>query len=494
MSRRNRSHPKRATKSARQCRNSDRPTNGQSLGALLEWFLPNDQIFAKVKFHGNTAWKPVHLVRLALCWAWSGARYVTDGFTEALEYNQTISGDSSLSTYQGFMKALVTWTSRFVDLLFPLLQKRMEEIGGRFWRIHGWVPIAFDGSRSTAPRTEKNEKAFCAANYGKGKTARYRKKKTKGMRRTQIEKNKPQPQAPQAWITLLWHMGLRLPCMWRLGPSNSSERDHVLEMLNGGCFAAMTLFCGDAGFIGYPLWSKIVQRNADFLVRVGANVNLLKDYANFSRLSKGLVLCWPKTAMAAKQPPLRLRLVKARIGKTKVWLLTSVLDPADLTQKHMIQLYKMRWGIEIEFRGLKQTLDCAKLCCHNDQRLLAELHWSLMAMAVAELFALKEQLSRKRPRSCREQQPPDPAKRSLANTMRAIRQGLRKCKEVPEPEKDIRTLLRDAVTDSYERNSSKRSRYRPRNPDKKPLGDPKLRQLTAAEKKKLRELREATAV
>ena len=63
-----------------------------------------------------------------------------------------------------------------------------------------------------------NERAFCAKDYGKGKTAKYRKKKTKGMRRKKNEKNKPQPQEPQAWITLLWHMGLRLPWMWRWGP------------------------------------------------------------------------------------------------------------------------------------------------------------------------------------------------------------------------------------------------------------------------------------
>ncbi len=38
------------------------------------------------------------------------------------------------------------------------------------------------------------------------------------------------------------------------------------------------------------------------------------------------------------------------------------------------------------------------------------------------------------------------------------------------------------MTDGYTRSSSKRARYRPVNPDKKPLGDPKLRVLTAEEK------------
>src|SRR5262249_59135216 len=142
----------------------------------------------------------------------------------------------------------------------------------------GWVPIAFDGSRSTAPRTKSNEQAFCAAHYGKGKTARYRKKKTKGMRRKKNQRNPAQPQEPQTWITLLWHMGLRLPWSWRLGPSDSSERAHVMDMLRTEAFPPHTLFCGDAGFCGYPLWACVLAQHRHFLVRVGSNVGLLHHH------------------------------------------------------------------------------------------------------------------------------------------------------------------------------------------------------------------------
>jgi len=493
MSQGKRSPRKRAEKREQQRGNSHRTTNKESLAALLEWFLPNDDIFAKLKFHGNTRWLPGSLLCLALYWSWSESRNLTDAFTEALGYCRTISACSPLSTYQGFMGAMVRWSPTFINLLCPLLHERMREIGGKFWQIDGWVPIAFDGSRSTAPRTKSNEDAFCAANYGKGKTARYRKKKSKGMRRKKNQKNKAQPQQPQAWITMMWHMGLRLPWMWRLGPSNSSERAHVMEMVSAGKFPKNTLFCGDAGFVGYPLWCAILRRGTHFLVRVGANVSLLTESVDYCLQKDGIVLCWPKAMMRANQPPLRLRLVKARIGKTTVWLLTSVLDPDDLTPQQMIKLYKMRWGIEVEFRGLKQTLDRATLRCRNDQRLLVELNWSIMAMAVAELFALKEQLSNKRSSSIKDQKPPDPVKRSLANTMRAIRYCLRNLNEVPPPGQDLAARLRLAVTDSYLRNAPKRARYRPPNPDKKPLGDPQLRKLTAAEKKKLGELTEKLA-
>jgi hypothetical protein len=362
----------------------------------------------------------------------------------------------------------------------------MQEIAGNMWGSGGWVLIAFDGSRSTAPRSESNEKALCAPNYGRGKTAKYRKKKSKGMRRKKNEENKPQPQEPQAWITMLWHMSLRLPWMWKLGPSNSSERAHVMQMISAGEFLKNTLFCGDAGFVGYPLWANIAGQGLYFLVRVGANVNLLAETAGcVIRRNKGMVFCWPLAAQQKNLPPLRLRLVKVRIGRRWMWMLTNILEPSRLTTEQIVKFYKMRWGIEVEFRGLKQTLDRSKLRCRNSDRLLAELNWSILAMTVAELFALKEQLASTPSKSTAAKPKRDPKKRSLANTMRAIRHCLTHLKDVPKPDEDIQSQLRRAVTDSYVRTASKRARYHPPNPDKKPLGDPKIRKLTATERKRL---------
>jgi DDE family transposase len=461
-------------------------TNADQFRELQNWLLPNNGIFANFKRHGNTSWLPCSLVWLALCWSWSQAKNVTDCFTHAVECCQLIAGESALSTYQGFMGALVRSTDPILSVLWPVLHIRMQEIAGNLWRIGGWAPIAFDGSRSTAPRSESNEEALCARNYGRGKTAKYRKKKSKGMRRKKNEKNKPQPQEPQAWITMLWHMSLRLPWKWKLGPSNSSERAHVMEMVGEGGFQKNTLFCGDAGFVGFPLWAKIVGEGMYFLVRVGANVKLLTESTDCRVIIRnGLVLCWPLAAQKDGLPPLRLRLVRVQIGAQRMWMLTNVLDSSLLSSKQIVDLYKMRWGIEVEFRGLKQTLDHSTLRCRKSERVIAELNWSIMAMAIAELFALKEQLARSPSESRVKKLPRDPKKRSLANTVRAIRHALTHLKDVPELGEDIRSRLRHAVTDSYVRKSSKRARYRPPNPDKKPLGDPVIRTLSATEKKKL---------
>ena len=461
-------------------------SNADELRVLQRWLLPNNGIFASLRFHGNTGWLPSSLVWLALCWSWSESKNVTDAFTQAAEWCELMGGNAALTTYQGFMGAVVQWTDKFLSVLWPLIHQRMRDVAGNLYMVHGWVPIAFDGSRSTAPRTESNEEAFCAANYGNGTTAKYRKKKSKGMRRTKNEKSKAQPQEPQAWITMLWHMSLRLPWMWKLGPSNSSERGHVMDMLREKIFSIETLFCGDAGFVGYPLWARIAGLDMHFLVRVGANVKLLIERKDcIIKRRKGYVLCWPLTAQQAKLPPLRLRLVQVRIGRQRMWMLTNVLKRSRLTPKMMVNFYKMRWGIEVEFRGLKQTLDRSKLRCKNAQRLLAELNWSIMAMAVAEIFALKEQIAPAASKSSVKNLPPDPKKRSLANTIRALRHCLTHLQDIPELGENLRSKLRGAVTDSYVRKSSKRARYHPPNPDKKKLGDPEIRKLTLKEQENL---------
>jgi hypothetical protein len=369
-----------------------------------------------------------------------------------------------------------------------------EEVAGPFWRDGKWVLMGFDGSRATTPRTVSNEKEFCAPDYGKGKTAKYRKKKTKGMRRRKNEKNKPQPQAPQVWITMMWHMGLRLPWTWRLGPSNSSERRHVMEILEEEKFPENTLFCGDAGFVGYDFWKSILDTGGNFLVRVGGNVNLLSEKMDIKRLGGGLVLCWPKGKMASGAEPLRLRLVRVKVGKTKMWMLTSVLDRKKLPHKKIIKYYKMRWGIEVEYRGLKQTIDRRNLRCRNSNRVYVELDWSIRAMACAELIALREQIPSDHERHTQPQQDYDTKDRSLANAMRALRTCMRNLHKYADSSSDLLSQLSEALVQKYNNRTDKKARYRPKNPDKKPMGEPTIRKLNCEERRKLREFDERTAV
>lgn len=432
------------------------------LQEAIDWLLATS-MFRNCKLHGNTTWTPFALCVQALLWVWSSEECLTGAFKQAKSQSQKLIGTVAVKTFQGLAAALLTWTPTFMVELQVQFHELIAEIGGTHFRMGRWLAIAADGSRSTTPRSRSNEKAFCARNYGKGQTAKYRKKKTKGMRRRQNKKNKPQPPAPQIWITLMWHMGMGVPWCWKLGPSNSSERQHVMDLLEVGHFAKDTLFVADAGFVGYDFWNAILKQGHHFLVRVGANVRLLQDLGYRTEKKNGIVYCWPQEARRMQLPPLKLRLVECLVGKKKMSLLTSVLDREELTHKEIEKLYKRRWGVELEFRCLKQTFDRRKLRSKNSERALVEMEWSVLGMAVIELFALKEQL--RRPQA-------DPHQLSFAQSLDAIRTSLQQLGD-PDPDTpDIQTALRGAKIDGYERKAAKSARYKANTKTKPSCGHP----------------------
>lgn len=470
-----------ATRIRNRIKEQKQVTRRAQFSDLINFALPPGALFSKKQFHGNIKWVPEQLAAQSLIWSWQDTKHVTDAFEKTMEVCGRLRLKSVAKTYTAFINALSRYRETLCEGLRLRRQALAEQIGGRYFRTDNWVLMGFDGSRATAPRSIANENAFCAPNYGFGSQAKYGKKKSKGLRRKRNEAQKVEPQEPQVWITMMWHMGLRLPWTWRLGPSNSSERRHVQEILEQEEFAKDTLFCGDAGFVGYPLWSSILAEGADFLVRVGGNTSLLTEQADIRKLGGGIVLCWPKNRVKSGDPPIRLRLVHIKIGKTKMWMLTSVLDNRKLTRSQIVAYYKLRWLIEVEFRGLKQTIDKRKLRCRNNHRLLAELDWSLQGMAYAELLALHAQV----PKARRAKKEFNSRDRSLANGLRVLRRQMRNLDQLASPGSLLRDLS-DAVVQRYNNRTDKRARYRPKNPDVISLADPKIRKLTAEEKMKLR--------
>jgi hypothetical protein len=450
-------------------------SNGDALRRALDGILKSG-IFEDLSFHGNTKWQPVQLVALALLWVWSSKTALTDAFSDAHRWSTKLFGKAALTTYQGLAGALATWTPALMPLLWDRIHRLMEQANAEHWRIGKWLALGVDGSRDDTPRSRANEARFCAKNFGKGKTAKYRKKKSKGMRRKRNRKSPPHPVKPQVWITLLWHMGLRLPWSWKLGPSDSSERLHLMQILTERSFPKNTLFCGDAGFVGYDFWKAIIDGGHDFLMRVGGNVRLLTDLGHV-RQRKDLVYCWPNQAMRKKQPPLVLRLLKFRKGRKFIYLVTTVLDERSLSGRVAEELYRQRWGIEVQFRSLKQTFGRCKLRSHNPDRALIEMEWSLLGLTVIQLWAITEQ--RKAGLL--------PEQLSVAQAIRAVRQCLDELGEHPTPGKSLRALLQQATLDDYVRSGKKEARYKPKTRDKPSAGKPIVKLASSRHKLQLQQ-------
>lgn len=454
--------------SRKTARKAPRPINGETLRAAVAWVV-DQQIFAHLKKHGNTTWQVVDLILLAVVWVWSNDATLTGSFAEAHRWSLDVLGRAAVSTYQGLMKALVTWTGSWLPLLWERLHQLMEEQGGKHWRVGRWLALAVDGSRVSTPRTQDNEKAFCAPNYGKGQTAR-RKKNGKRKRRAV----KPQPVKPQVWVTLLWHMGLQMPWSWKTGPSYAAERDHFREMVRTQPFPKNTLFCGDAGFTGYDLWKTMHDAGHSFLVRVGGNVTLLRRLG-YVRESAGIVYCWPNEAVRRGQPPLVLRHLRLRVGRRLMHLVTNVLDEKALPNDLAVRLYQLRWGIELQFRTVKQTFGRRKLRCRTPQRAYVELDWALLGLWLIQLFAVKEQLEvGDIPEHC-----------SVALAIQVVRETFRRWWE--QPDESFTTKLQGATKECYQRHGSKKARYCPNYKDKPAAGKPEIRVATQWHKARIKQ-------
>jgi hypothetical protein len=414
-----------------------------------------------VRFRDDSTWVPAALALAALLWAWSDEKTLVDRFVAARKIVIKMLGLRSrpAASYQAFTKMLRKWTVTFAACLADVFRQRMRsELAERFV-VQGFVVFGVDGSRLQLPRTVSNEERFSAARRSTKNQKKNQRSARSRSARTQRACHK-KANTPQLWVTTMWHVGTGLPWDWRTGPADSSERAHWCQMLSA--LPEHALMTADAGFVGYDCWRAVLDSGRHLLVRVGANVRLLKQLG-YARERQGTVCLWPDRAAVRCQPPLVLRLVVAHNGRHPVYLVTSVLSSRELSDAGVIAIYARRWGIELFYRHFKQTFERRKLRSAAADNVDLEATWSILGLWAMSLHA---QIV------TRGNIPPQ--RLSVARMLRAYRHLLHDYKNRPEPGESLRELLARAVIDSYKR-VCKTSRDYPRQKQEAPPGAPEIR-------------------
>lgn len=467
-----RSQPKQAWRSK-----SQSPVQFEVLRKAVAWVLEGC-CFDSVVLHGNATYQPLQLIQLAILWAWAEHSQLSQAYNSVRRTASLMFGDLPLPSYTGFIRALVACTERLRPVLRGHLQRLMVAVGGDLVRIGGFFVLVVDGSRGKTPNTKSNEAAFSAATFGKSKSARSRRRwKNKRRRTRKVVTGTP----PQYWLTKLWHMGLKMPWAWKIGPSNSCERAHLLEMLVNCFIPENTLLVADAGFVGYEFLQSVKQAGHDFMIRVGANVHLVKNLGH-ARTHGDLVHLWPAKSMMAGRPPLLLRHLKMQGPRGEIHVLTSVLEPKRMPDKLACQVYRLRWGVELQFRTLKQTFGRGKLRSRNGENAVAELEWSIFALWIIQLYAVKEQLEVESP----------PERCSVAHAIQIFRELLRDPHRAVTSDQVLVHDLRAAIIDEYRRTKPKRCRYRGHYKDLPTTDPPRIRSATREQQLRFRELNKST--
>jgi Transposase DDE domain len=429
--------------------------NYEYLRLALDWLL-RTATFSPLTFRADCTWTAPALASAALLWAWSDEATLVERFVTARRIVQSLLKlqRQPAGSYQAFGKLLRRWTSSFVAVLQAAFRARMLSALAERWLLHGFAVFGSDGSRVELPRTSSNEAA-----YAPSAARKKRKRRRQGRQSAQARAKKGN--SGQLWLTTLWHAATGLPWDWRLGPADSSERRHLLEMLDS--LPEHALIAADAGFVGYEFLSRIHASGRHFLVRVGANVRLLRKLG-YARESQSRVYLWPDQAAQKSRSPLTLRLVIAGGGKHPVYLITNVLSPNRLTDRQVGDLYRLRWGIELFYRHLKQTYQRRKLRSAKAENARLELEWSLLGLWAIALYAQVE-LARKQIAA---------NKVSIAGALRAFRRMLRDYLHPADSANSLCALVRRAVIDDYRR-TNKASRTDTRRKYESPPGPPDIR-------------------
>lgn len=347
-------------------------------------------------------------------------------------------------TYQGFVKALGRSSAAILSTLTAHLRGLTRQAAGRAWRIGEFVAIGADGSRFDAPRTIANEALGIA---GRDKSG------------------------PQMMSLLLVHLGAMLPWGWKTGGACESERSLLRSML--GTLPENTLLVADAGFTGFDLLSELHARGVSFLVRVGRGVRLLRELGVYRREGKSTVYLWPDNKKSAS--PLTLRLI--RVGN--VYLVTDVMDHRRLTRKMAGELYRRRWGLEVAFRALKQTLERRKMRSCTASHAKVELDWTVAGHWVLSLLGVRA-IARAGH---------GPRRLSLAAALAAVRAACRGHRT----DRWLTGRLSRALLDRCSRRSSRKAYRWAHKKNPPPPGAPTLAIATATQTRRAKELQRSAS-
>lgn len=414
----------------------------ESLKAAITRFLPC-RLFAQQL--GSERWCERYIAIVMVLISWSCAATLSDRFEQSRRsLAQMFAGRKRPGkTYQGLIEAVLHRGQALLEKVKRHLQAQVSQVACEHWRFKGrFVPIGADGSKVECPKTAGNELAFGCA--GKNRSV------------------------PQQFLTTLIHLTTGLVWDFVVGSGLSSERDHLLQMLAN--LPVDALIVADAGFTGFAFLRWIMLSGRHVLIRAGSNVRLLRKLGFAIEERGSTVYLWPQEHQQ-DHPPLVLRLIVLTDGRNRqMHLLSSVLDKQQLSEAEVSQLYTMRWGVELYYRALKQTLRRRKLCGGSPLVARAELNWSMIGLWLLTLMGSGAILRSGGPPGCL----------SVARALRLLRHATRR----PTRRAGTAGLERQlcqARLDCYTRQRSKAARDWAHRKKTLPPGTPRARMATATE-------------
>jgi len=417
-----------------------RKTYRRGLREATTTLLPREALALLPAPDGKTRWTSLLLALCAILISWSSAPTLSDRFESARRclLRWYPGRRRPGGTYQGFIAALRRRGAKLIRRIAEHYRSHVQRLAEQrgCWLVDGWLAFGADSTKLDAPMTLANEKRLGCASKARS--------------------------WPQMILTCVFHLGGGLPWSFTRSHARSSERQHLCGLL--ATLPPQALLLADAGFTGYDFWRRIIDSGRSFLIRIGSNVRLIEGLGVAVKTwADGTVWVWPADQQKKRCRPLVLRLITLTDERNRtMYLLTNVLESKRLDDATATRLYALRWGVEVTFRALKQTLGRRKLLSDAPRNARTELSWAMIGLWT--LLLVKAQ-------RC----PHVPGSQGVAATLRVLRRAMGgHCA-------DVWRALSGVKPDAYRRSRPKKARHWPHKKRPKPPGKPKARNVTDAE-------------
>jgi hypothetical protein len=268
-----------------------------------------------------------------------------------------------------------------VERLGKRVGERLEGGSTAGWRWRGRPVKIVDGTTVTMPDTEENQ-------------ARY----------PQHGVQKPGLGFPIARLVALVSLGCGAVLNWAMGPCKGKQtgEDALLRLLYGSLVKG-DIVLADCYHCSYFTVAVLYLMGVDVLTRQHAR--RVTDFRRGKRLGKrDHLVVWERPA----RPPWMEQEVYTRIpeelvlreAKVAQWVLVSTLiDPVQVSKEELNALYIQRWHIELDLRAIKTVMGMEILRCKSPQMVQKEvgaffLAYNLIRAAMAQAAACAKLLPR----------------------------------------------------------------------------------------------------
>ena len=291
-------------------------------------------------------------------------------------------GEAQVSLSSGpYCNARLRLPLGLVERLGKRVGERLQEGCAQGWRWRGRSVKIVDGTTVTMPDTEENQ-------------ARY----------PQHGEQKPGLGFPMARLVALVSLGCGAVLNWAMGPCKGKQtgEDALLRLLYGSLVKG-DIVLADRYHCSYFTVAVLYLMGVDVLTRQHAR--RVTDFRRGQRLGKrDHLVVWTRPAcpewMAQELYAQMPEELTVRESKVAQWVLVSTLiDPVQVSKEELNALYVQRWHIELDLRAIKTVMGMEILRCKSPQMVQKEvgaffLAYNLIRAAMAQAAACAKLLPR----------------------------------------------------------------------------------------------------